>query len=338
MEHINNHSIEALPYEELQPASTLPATEVNSNEVDERQFITANTTSATLQEIQAKHIIPVFVKDNETLISHVDFIEAAQHVALDVYNGETILKPSIRVSHPIKGRVPEARNKKADQLLEHEKTLFYERMAFTIEIPTVTDIIGGNTLSLTIGGVKAYNLDNLYSKKGSDEHFKIFIGFQNRVCTNLCVWTDGFKSDVRVQGKGQLKGVIRTLVENYNANYHLHNLKRLVDYSITESQFAHLIGRLRMFNYLPADFKSSITSLSLGDAQINAVVKDYYKYDSFCRNSEGNINLWKLYNLFTGSNKSSYIDTFLDRTVNAFDFTDQIRLALDNKFTNWFLN
>ncbi|WP_343671721.1 DUF3871 family protein [Chitinophaga sp.] len=36
------------------------------------------------------------------------------------------------------------------------------------------------------------------------------------------------------------------------------------------------------------------------------------KDDSFCREVDGSINLWTLYNLFTGANKSSYIDTFLE--------------------------
>jgi hypothetical protein len=87
-------------------------------------------------------------------------------------------------------------------------------MAFLIEIPSYYDVIDGNTLSLTVGGVKAYNLDNLYNKKGADEHFKVFIGFKNSVCTNLCVWTDGFMGDLKVKTVGQLKGSIRTLVEN----------------------------------------------------------------------------------------------------------------------------
>ena len=56
------------------------------------------------------------------------------------------------------------------------------------------------------------------------------------------------------------------------------------------------------------------------------------------RAENGDINLWRLYNLFTGSNKSSYIDTFLDRSVNAFRFVDDLRSAMDKKETNWFLN
>ena len=58
---------------------------------------------------------------------------------------------------------------------------------FVIEVPSIYTDMDGSTLFLTIGGVKALNLDNLYSRKGADEHFKIFIGFKNSVCTNLCV-------------------------------------------------------------------------------------------------------------------------------------------------------
>jgi len=304
----------------------------------DKPFIQANTIDSSLQEIRSSHVIPVFIKDNEPVISHGDFIEATMDIVSDIYSGETILHPSVRLSHPIKGRIPEAKDKPAKDLLEHEKTLYYERMAFIIEIPTICDDIDGNRLSLTIGGVKAYNLDNLYNRKGADEHFKIFIGFQNKVCTNLCVWTDGYMEDLKVRSAGQLKGCIRTLVEGYDANYQMMFMRKLTDYSLTENQFAHLVGRCRMYNHLPNGMKNEITPLLLSDTQLGMVVKDYYRDESFCKDTYGNINLWRLYNLFTGSNKSSYIDTFVDRSVNAYRFVEDIRFALDKKETNWFLN
>lgn len=304
----------------------------------EKPFIQANTISCSLQELKEKHVIPVFIKDNEPVISHADFIEATAEMVETSFGNQIILPPNIRVSHPIKGRIPEARNKKAEDLSEHERTLYYERMAFVIEIPSINSDIDGNNLSLTVGGVKAYNLDNLYNRKGADEHFKIFIGYQNQVCTNYCVWSDGFISDARVRDIGQLKAVIKTLIDHYNYPYHLHHLKLLPEFSITEQQFANLIGRCRMYNYLSSADKSQITPLLLGDTQINAVVKDFYKDKSFCRAEDGSITLWKLYNLLTGSNKSSYIDSFLDRSVNTFQFVEHLRLALKDKQTNWYLN
>jgi hypothetical protein len=189
-----------------------------------------------------------------------------------------------------------------------------------------------------VGGVKAYNLDNLYNRKGSDEHFKVFIGFKNIVCTNLCVWSDGFKSDLKVKSIGELKASIRHLFESYSAQSQLQQMNQLTQYSISDQQFAQLVGKCRMYQYLPNQIKSNIPQMLLGDNQVGAICKDFYRDESFCRNEDGTISLWKLYNLFTGSNKSTYIDNFLDRSVNAYHFVEQIRFALQRKVYNWYLN
>ncbi|WP_026461225.1 DUF3871 family protein [Adhaeribacter aquaticus] len=314
----------------------------NTKELDgqssSRAFIEANTTAMSFPEIRQEHIIPVFVKDNEPLISQSDFILATQEAVTDLFRGELILQPQIRVSHPIKGRVPDARNKPANQLEDWEKTIYYERMMFCIEIPTIMDDIDGNTLTLMVGGVKAYNQDNLYNKKGAMEHFKLFIGFKNLVCTNLCVRTDGLMTDLKVTDLNQLSTAIYRLLDGYDQHQHLRQMQQLTEHSITEQQFAHLLGRCRMYNYLPSEEKKHIPTLLYGDSQLNSVCQDYYKDVSFCRQEDGNINLWRLYNLFTGANKSTYIDQFLDRSVNALDFATQVQLALDGGKTSWFLN
>ncbi len=302
-----------------------------------KPFIEANTVESTFEEIKNYHLIPVFLRDNEPLISHSDFIEVANEVVQDIFSSETILKPNIRLSHPVKGRTPDAKNKAANELLDNEKTLYFERMAFVIEVPSISEEIDSNRLSLMIGGVKSYAQDNLYSKNGADQHFKVFVGFKNTVCTNLCIWSDGMVGDLKVKSQDQLKACIRTLLENYNASYHIHTLIKLVNCGLTEQQFALLIGRSRMYNFLPRGLKKDIIPLLLSDTQLGAVVKDYYRDGSFCRQEDGSLNLWRLYNLFTGANKSSYIDTFLERSVNAFRFVVDLKGALDKKELNWFL-
>ena len=300
-------------------------------------FIEANTVECDLHEIRNDHIIPVFVKDNETLVSHNEFVEAAEDVANTLFRGETILSPEIRLSHPIKGRIPEAKDKQAKDLLPWEKTLYYERMAFAIEIPSIQAVVGGNRLSLTLGGVKSYAEDNLYSRTQSDQHFKLFVGFQNKVCTNMCVWSDGYVDSVRVRSINMLKAAMHELLSRYNEDKQLKQMQQWVDYSLTEEQFAQLVGKCRMFQYLPTEVKKTIPALLFGDQQMGAVVRDFYRDHSFCKDSSGNINLWKLYNLFTGVNKSSYIDSFLDRSVNASAITEEVKSAIDGRYS-WYLN
>ncbi|MBK9300627.1 MAG: DUF3871 family protein [Bacteroidetes bacterium] len=100
-----------------------------------KPFIEANTIESTMDEVRTKHIIPVYAKDNERLIAMAEFIDSCSEREQENFSSEIILQPSIRLSHPIKGRVPEAKDKAANELQEWEKTLYYERAAFVIEVP-----------------------------------------------------------------------------------------------------------------------------------------------------------------------------------------------------------
>lgn len=303
----------------------------------DRVFIQANTVAASLEEIRNHHVIPVF-KDGECAISQSDFVETVMEVASQSYYGERILKPSIRLSHPIKGRIPDAKDKPVNQLQDFEKTVYYERMMFVIEIPTITDVVDGQSVTFTLGGVKAYNNDSLYNRKGVDEHFKVFAGFQNRVCTNLSVWSDGLASDIKVKTVEQLRNSVLNMLLTFNPVEQIQRMRSLVDISLSEKQFAQLIGRCRMSQYLPAKDKEGIDPLLFGDQQIASLCRDYYRDNSFCRNIDGSINLWKLYNLFTGANKSTYIDQFLERSVSASRLMETIRDSLINTRSSWYMN
>jgi hypothetical protein len=306
-------------------------------ETSDIHFLAANTVPVNINELKDKHTIPVFAKDNESTISHQEFIESVTYVADRIFGGETILKPAVRVSHPIKGRIPSAVGKPAKELQEHEKTLYYERMAFAIEIPSVNGRIADNGLNLTIGGVRAYNLTNLHSRK-CEEHFKLFIGFQNLVCTNLCISTDGFLADVKVRTVAELAKAAYNLFGEFNAYREIDAMNNLPDTMISEQQFAQIVGRARLYQNMPWKDRKELPQFPLSDSQVNLVVKDYYSDESFCRNDLGNINLWKLFNLFTGANKMSYIDTFLDRGVGCQQFVQGLYKAIgENKF-HWFVS
>ncbi len=328
MELVKNENIKAIsPIVEFAP----------TEETSDIHFMVANTIQMDLKELTQRHTIPVFAKDNESTISHQELIETVAYVADQIFGGETILKPAIRVSHPIKGRVPSAVGKPAKELLEHEKTLYFERMAFAIEIASINDKVAENSLNLTVGGVRAYNLTNLYTRK-TEEHFKLFIGFQNRVCTNLCISTDGFKSDVKVRTIAELAKSAYNLFGEFNVYREIEKYNNLPQTLITESQFAQIVGRARMFQNMPYKDRKELPQFPLSDSQVNLVVKDYYSNESFCRDNSGNINLWKLYNLFTGANKMSYIDSFLDRNVSCHGFVNGLHEAIGLSKYHWFVN
>ena len=317
----------------------MPAYQVIPEQKPQRNlpFIEANTKEVELSHLKDDCIIPVFSKDNEVTISHQSFIGTIYEAAAMAFPSESLGEPSVRVSHVVKGRIPEAIHKPVSQLLESDKTIYYERMMFCFEIPTIYQDIDGCRLNLTIGGVRAYNEQNLYAKK-SPEKFKIFIGFKNMVCCNLCVSTDGYKASLRVMDTPSMLSSAIELFRGYDMEKHLAIMSAYRECGMSESQFAQFLGKCRLYQYLPLQEKKQLPEIMLTDTQIGLVAKSYYDDEDFGKRDSRYIDLWSMYNLFTGANKSSYIDNFLDRANNATDITTGIARALhgDEEY-RWFL-
>ena len=300
-------------------------------------FIEANSMEVTLDHLKNDNVIPVFSKDNELTISHPQFIETVWEAANSFYSGEQIEQPDIRCSHVVKGRRPESINKPKNLLTEADTTQYYERCAFAIDIPSIYEDVSGNRLNLSIVGVRALNRENLATKK-SPELFRLAVSFKNTVCCNMCVFTDGYKDDIKVMSTKELFRATLELLNNFNTAKNIHLLQTLGNSYLTEHQFCQLLGRMRLYQSLPQGYQKDIPKMLITDSQINAVAKAYINDENF--GSLGNdISMWKLYNLLTGANKSSYIDSFLDRAVNATEIATGINAALhgDTKY-KWFID
>ena len=300
-------------------------------------FIEANTKEVGLPHLRDDCIIPVFSKDNESTISHYQFIDRTRNIVTGLFPDLNVSEPDIRVSHIVKGRIPSAIGKPVRELKDHEKTIYYERCAFLIHIPQITKEINGNHLTLSVGGVRSYNLENLYSTK-SLERFKVFIGFTNRVCTNLCVSTDGLKSDLRVGSVNDLDDHIEQLLTSYSVQEHLEELSRMQHHFLTEYEFSLLIGRIRLYHNMPREMRKGLPDFRITDSQVNNVVRQYYTCPNFKRESDGSVSLWNLYNLFTEANKTTYIDSFLERGLCAYEFVKELGNSRENDEVNWFIN
>ncbi len=253
-------------------------------------FLDANTNQISMDELKTQCVVPTWA-NQELTISHQDFIEAVHDAAMTFYQGESITAPDIRVSHIVRGRTPNALGKRASELLECEKTQFYQRMAFAFTIPTIYESIDGQKLELCIGGVRNYNDLNLYRASKSLEKFSVFVGW-------------------------------RTLSNTY----------------LTETQFAQIVGRMRLYQALPQGLSRYIPRLLITDSQINNVCRGYFSNPDFAAGKDGSLSMWNFHNLLTESNKSSYIDTYLQRAVNATDVAVGINNALHGDSTyQWFL-
>lgn len=321
-------------------------TQVNNNlgvEVQEPHpnFIESNTQAITLEELADKSIVPTF-SDNSLTISHQDFCMATYKAAEDIFGQLSPIE--CRVSHPINGRIPTALHKKATELTDEEKTIYYQRLAWIAKVSYCTRNIDGQEIHLTIGGVRAYSEDKLYNRPSALK-FKIFVGWQVRVCSNLMLQTDGFSGTIDCMTSADIHQKALELFSRFNPekDNNLNALAQLQDTRLTEDQFCHIIGRMRLLQALPVAQQREIPQFLLGDQVINEATRQYVVNPNFGRKKSGDdgISTFDLMQLLNEAVKSSYIDKWLERNQNCTDFALGIQRALQNKDEegySWFLN
>ena len=316
-----------------------PVLTAELEEKHERAFITANSQPITLESLGKDYITPVFAKDNEVCISHSLFIGAVYDAVKEFYNGETVEEPLIRTSHIIKGRRPEAINLKASQLQPDDVTEYFERAAFCINIPSIVEDVCGNPLNLTVVGVKSYGRDNLGGRL-TPQRFSVAVGFNCQACCNLCIFEhNGYKEEIRAIRDREIYFATLSLLNLFDMSKQIHLLRSLGDLSLNESQFCQILGRMRLYSYLPPAMLRGIPQMLITDSQINNVAKQYFRDDNFKAENNGEISLWKFYNLLTGATKNSYIDSFLSRSASATETVLGISRALKDEDSGykWFL-
>ena len=299
-------------------------------------FLEANTNAITLEELSEQCVVPTWA-NQELTISHQDFISTVHDAACNVFAGETINTPEIRVSHIVRGRIPSALGKRSSELLDSEKTQFYQRLAFAFTIPSLHECIDGQRLELCIGGVRNYSDLNLYRANRGMEKFTIFIGWRVNVCSNQVLTGEGVRLAIEVMSLHDLYKAVLDLFYNFNLDRDIQLLHSLTQIRLTETQFAQIIGRMRLYQALPSYQQRKVPKLLITDSQINNVCRDYYNNPNFGTKSN-TISMFDFHNLLTEANKSSYIDSYVQRGINATEITVGISKALqgDSEYS-WFL-
>lgn len=300
-------------------------------------FLEANTDSITIDELANDCIVPTW-GSQELTIAHQDFISTVHAAARNYFLGETLNEPSVRVSHEVKGRIPSALNKRPSELLPSDKTKFYQRLAFAFTIPSIHESINGQEMQLCVAGVRNYNDLNLYRANRGFEKFSVAIGWRVNVCSNQVLTSDGLKMQMEVTDLNDLYKQVTMLFRQYNPAKDLYLMQNLTNTFLSESQFAQIVGRMRLYQALAPQQQRALPRLLITDSQINNCCKGFFSNPNFGA-KDNSISMWDFHNLLTESNKSSYIDTYLQRAVNATEVAVGINNALKgiNNEYEWFL-
>lgn len=319
-----------------------PATAETINDLDpdnHPNFIESNTQAITLEELSG-NLIPTWA-DNSLTISHTNFIKTVRAAAEQVFGNLTPVE--IRTSHPIQGRRPEAIHKKQNELTASDRTLYYQRMAFVSHVIGLSREVNGQVVNLTIGGVRNYADDQLY-RTATPQKFKVFVGWQVRVCSNMMLSCNGNSGVIQCLTEADVFQKTMALFTTFNPEREniLTQLANLQTTRMSEQQFCNIIGRMRLYQALPVVEQHQLPPLLIGDQAVNEATRGYFNNPNFCkREGEDGISCWNFLQLLTESVKSSYIDKFTERNQNAVDMTIGLQNALsgnDTKGYSWFLS
>lgn len=328
-----------IPADDIEEAVVIMDEEIDPN--NHPNFIESNTSAITLEELSEKCIVPTFA-DNSLTIANQSFIESVMEAGKSVFGELTPVE--IRVSHQVNGRVPSALHKKASELTDEEKTVYYQRMAFVCHVAALSRSVNGQLVHLCIGGVRAYNEDKLYGRQ-SPMKFKIFCGWQVRVCSNLMLTCDGFTGNLECMTTSDIKEKALELFGGFDPikDDNLRTLEALGTTSISEEQFCKAVGRLRLYQALPTTTKTELglPNITVGDQAVNAVVRGYVENPNFKKeDGSDTITLWQLLQLFNEAVKQTYIDRWLERNQNCTDFVFGLEKALNGESQDyaWFLS
>lgn len=301
-------------------------------------FLEGNSQAISFHDLRSKCIVPTWA-NNQLTISHQHFIQAVSAAAYTVFGKDMVKAPEIRVSHAVQGRTPNALMKKPSELLDSEKTLYYQRMSFCIAV-SMMDTINGNETNIVVGGVRALNNENLGSRQTLSK-VKVFCGEKVKVCSNLCVFGTNYIDKLEVASESEIYTAAVSLFSEYNQETSKHQLEILGQTTMTTEDFTHIIGRMRLYEALSTvqRQKLGLPGLILGDQTANSAVRNFVVDKNFGIGNGNEITLWAFYNLLTEANKNAYIDRFLAKSVNATDFSFGIAEALQGKDTpyKWFI-
>ena len=337
---MDNNELAVVPVEGRIVSDSLLNFEVEPDENAEHpNFIESNTQAITLQELANKCIVPTF-SDNTLTIAHQNAIASVYKAAEEVF-GE-LTPPECRVSHAINGRVASALNKPAKDLRDDEKTLFYQRIAFVAHVKSLTRIVAGQPVELTIGMCRCYNEDKLYSRP-SPEKIRLFCGWKVRVCSNLCLTCSGNSGLVECMTEADIYQKAYQLFSKFDPQKEetLELLENLNNTRVSESQFCYIVGRMRLYQALPTEVQKTLPVIEIGDQAVNAAVRGFVSNPNFgLKEGETSITTWEMLQLFNEAIKQTYIDRWLDRNQSCTDFMLGIQKALQGEDTegySWFL-
>lgn len=153
---------------------------------------------------------------------------------------------------------------------------------------------------------------------------------------------DGLTDKIECMTEADIYQHALELFKNFNEARAIDALRHLSDTTMTTEQFCQFIGRCRLYMALSESQRKALElpKILLGDTQLNAATRGFVNNTNFGLNGEDAITCWQLLQLLNESVKTSYIDTWADRNLNATSIALGVQRTIrgDGNDFSWFLN
>lgn len=302
-------------------------------------FIEGPSQAVSLVELTQESILPSYA-DGEIVIPPGQIIQAIILAAHDAMPDDRFAEPEIRASHLVQGRIGSAIYKRKEDLLESDKTKYWERMCFCVEVVSRRSTILQEPVSLTFGACRSLQNLNFHGRKGV-EPVSIYIANRCRICSNLLIsLEDGLKDCVLCSGPEDIYTAAYQLFSQFNADENAETLSGLGRTSISASAFAHVIGKLRVYSCLStADKKKLPFNIEIGDSQAFEATRQFVN-GHFGLNGRDSIDLFQALNIFNTGVKNSYIHNFLTKNANCTSLVMGLQRSIEgtNHDYDWLLS
>lgn len=81
-----------------------------------------------------------------------------------------------------------------------------------------------------------------------------------------------------------------SLFEQYDLEEHIREMNTLQTRTLTEHQFAQLVGKLRLYQFLPSAEKKQLPTVEFTDSHLNAISRAYQAETPNNKKAESNFS------------------------------------------------
>jgi hypothetical protein len=204
---------------------------------------------------------------------------------------------------------------------------WYDRLVCIYDLDVVQEI-SDSQLRLTAGFAIDYKSQSkLANNKKNEQVVTMFMGFQNNVCMNMCISSEGISHQLIFSSPSEFAALMKNNVQSYTIQMkrQIELLRSMEGKSMPVNKFEEMLGRelikSRMGN-AQANKLTPLNSTQWMDVASLTITDRRYRINP----EDKSVSAWQAYNLMTEAAKNSQLDSVVSTLSNCTKFVAKVCL------------